>query len=563
MYIQKFKSTEDWVNFKRLGLDDLKTLGKIFKIEQKRQRRSDPTYSMAENQKQKEKRKAQRTDEDKCAKMYFEKVDESFSKKCEGCEGFSSPEKVENIPNTNGLFICKNCNEIEEKMNDLGTFGGEGFVWAYEDWAKENFCFQEEILRKKKIIKDHWSAGIRMFNDGHKRKTIIYPQVGKSHLTISIDEKHEGMENCNPVVLLPQSLFVEDHIGRLSKDVFELANRWFGQAHIVNILSVLILDRLGSMTFFKQLRQKQNSEVKRGYLEDNKLSLIDSESDRGCLSEVKGSSDFLSKQTEDLHFRQLQNGFKNIKIKWPVYEGYSQAFSDPFLATAVLRTKGFKVKSIEKASDGRFPSRDFRVCCDDEECNPFVCTKVPQHNTPLEIMNNDKPDVDIMFVAKFMTEKIKSFVDQIVKPISKEYALFLKFDKSNGDNDDSSFFLHGNIWTEELALLNLSGEDIHDPDELLPAILKHENLSKFFGGSGKVMVANGMVKWNNIIEQDDVTPPVLENVEFDEMENCREASLVEALMVCGRSQQIHWYSQQMLYINIEDPRKVRMDIQKI
>ena len=572
-YIDKYQGSKEWINAKRLGFDDIKSLAKIFKAVKQNLRRQDITYRKAMNQDRKEKRREQRKNEEKCSKMFFEKLEESFSKKCVGCEAFLSPVNVETIPNIGDFydeflvdiddgveyFICKWCTDILEHVNNRKEFDGEDedTKLEYETWAKENFSFREEILKMKKRIKENSSAGVRIFNDDGKRKTIIFPQAGKSDLTISVDEKPDRMVNCDPVVLLPQCLFAEDPISTLSRAEIELANRWFGEAHPINVLSVVMLDRLGTMKYKKLLRQKQNSEVKKGVLKNNNLRLNNLESLEGCLSEVKGSSDFLSKQKEDLCFRQVQNGFKNIAIKWLVFEGYSHVMSDPFLATAVLRSKGFEVKSIEKASDGRFPSRDFRVCCDDAECNPFVCTKVPHHHTPLEIMNKEKLDVDIMFVAKFMTEKIQSFVDQIVKPIAKEYALFLTFDRPTDDNGESSFSLAGNIWTEDLASFNSSREPVQDLDEFIPEILQPENLSKFFGGSGRVVFANSkIVPWNKTVKQD-VTPPVLENVAFEEIESCREASVFEALIVCGRSQPLCWYSQQMLYINTDDPRKVR------
>ena len=93
-------------------------------------------------------------------------------------------------------------------------------------------------------------------------------------MTISVDEKPDHIENCDPVVLLPQDLFAEDPISTLSRAEIELANRWFGEPHPINVLSAVMLDRLGTMKYKKMLRQKRNGEVKKGVIKNNNLRII-------------------------------------------------------------------------------------------------------------------------------------------------------------------------------------------------------------------------------------------------------------------------------------------------
>jgi hypothetical protein len=578
-YVEKYRGTREWIAATKFETDDLKVLGRIFKAEKQREKRKDKSYRKEMNQNRKEKRTEQKIDEKKCAKDFFQSVEDIFSKKCQGCKAFLSPTHVEVLSEKSELYdelflkedmdidgdnyICKWCIEILKSVERRKEFGGEdeSTKMEYKNWSKENFSYDREILKMKRMISENSSMGVRIFNDQHHRKIVLYPLVNQSDVDIEIDEKHDGMENCEPTVLLPQKLLEEDPIETLSRAEFELANRLFNDDNPINLLSVVILDRLGMMKHRKQMKQKRNSEVKKGVVKNSTLKLRDMESVEGCLKDIKGSVDFHNKQKEDFFYRQFQNGVKNITIKWVVFKGYAQVLSDPFLAMAVLRSKGHVIKSIEKVCGDLFPIKEYRVCCDDRECNPFKCTLQRHHQTPLEMINDMKPEVDLMLITKFMTEKIQSFVDKIVKPIAKEHALFISFDRPVGEGGDSGFILAGHIWIEDLAVYNSSGQPVPEGEDFIPNILKPSNLSKLLGdGGGRVEVSQTFEKWNPncYSEQVDVTEPVLAHLQFDDIEKCREISVFEALLSCGRNQQMTWYSQKVLYINTEDPRKVRL-----
>ena len=49
--------------------------------------------------------------------------------------------------------------------------------------------------------------------------------------------------------------------------------------------------------------------------------------------------------------------------------------------------------------------------------------------------------LDPLMITKFMVEKVEAFTNKIVKPLAKEYALFLSFERPS-ENTCSGFNLH-------------------------------------------------------------------------------------------------------------------------
>ena len=466
---------------KQYNAKDIKTLQKRFKTQNQKRKRSHDDYRLQMNKARKESRNENIVDDMKSFKEFFNSIEGILSEKCQGCQAFVSRQHVkiladgdklyedlmleELIEDNDKIYICKWCNKIQNDLLRWLDMGGEDeeYLKEYKDWAYKTFTLDNKLstmLNNLNRIDKSASIGMNIFNDYEGRHSVVFPFVNYNGVKIEIEENQDGIRKLEPTILLPQELFEEDITDSLSKQEVELANRSL-DLDFLNLLNVLIKDRLGIMKSCKTMRQARNSETKKGMVENNQVELNEIDSLKGCLSKVKGTQEYQSQQIENIKFRQCQNGYKNIKFRWIVFSGYQHIQTDPYLAVCLLKQNGHIIKFLEKPNEDGVPNRDYRVCCQ-VDCDPFNCNRQLYHPTALEKLKTSECAINPLVVARFIHGRIQAFVNKVVRPRAKDYSLFLCFDRPTSQDGDSGFWLCGNIWVEDLDFYNSSGQPIED-----------------------------------------------------------------------------------------------------
>ena len=553
----------------------LSAIQSILKVEDQFNKRKQKDYRDKMYQKRNVANKKKKIDDLNSAKEFLDNVETILSLKCEICKSYFSTNHVEHmdektdyykelvtkgaVDKTEEVLICKWCKEVLDSIERWKEFGEEDDEIAkeYKDWARDNFNVEDKVNELKRVFSEKSShVGIKIFNDENNRHIVLFPVVNPDGFQMDVEDKQEGYKNIDPTVLLPQEFLNEDPNETLSRPESELANRTYNQ-NLTNLLSVLILDRLGMMDARKNRRIARNSEVMRGIAKENKLNLTEINSLDGCLVDLKGSAEFLKKLQEDMLFCQLQNGTTNLTINWVVFQGFSQVLEDPLLAMTLLRLKGYKIKYMGKLDKDGIPVRDYRVCCG-PQCDPFECRLNRHHQSPLDLMNDIKPDIDLLAIVRFMHSKVEALINKVIKPRAANFSLFLSFDRPTQEGS-SGFVLSGHIWLDDLTPYNTSSKDIPDDVDVVPKAFKAEYLKKLLGdGDYKTEVMQEILKWhkNCYSEEKDITEPTNRNLDLDDKHMCRETSIFEALYCCGRNMSMSWRSQATVYINTNDPRKL-------
>ena len=190
-------------------------------------------------------------------------------------------------------------------------------------------------------------------------------------------------------------------------------------------------------------------------------------------------------------------------------------------------------------------SRDYLVAYS-ANCIPFEC-ELENHEKPTEKLKNMEYNICPFAVSRFLNEKCEAFVENIVRPVSKDYSMFLGFDRPTGVGGDSGFFLVGNIWI--------------DDSNVIPEALRPENVRKVLGdGWGQIEMTSEISPWgqNSYGHESDVTELTSREIECQTVDKCRETSLFEFIMCTVRSLKVMWASQKIRFVSTDDPRKVNV-----
>ena len=530
---------------------DIKTLQKIFNKNENKQRwRSNPENRRQQNQNRKQQRKTSKANGPKCCNEFLQSIEDIMSRKCSVCTAFFSsrnvieiePKSIDHedliregfIEEGDQNFVCKSCKKLKDDLDQIKQFENSQMSKDYEEWAKTHFTLKNKIKELKQIFKMKTAnIGLQIENENGSRNTRLYPISNPNTVCCKIDDENQGLEYTEPTIFLPQELFDDLPNNKLSPAEGEMINRAHDQI-IFNVISALILDRLGMMKTKKEMGERRNQEVKKGILKGKRLTLRNDESQVGFMQTVKGTNEFKENTKKEMVFRQFQNGKKSIRFEWKVCNGLDHALKDEHLATCLVKMRGHKIMTLDKGEYGR----EVRVACGDG-CNPFKCQLEGQHQTPTEKLKGS--DIDLLAMVKFLHEKINSFIRKIIAPFAADFSFFLSFSRPK-DSGDSGFWLCGNIWMEN--------EDM----DSIPKIWSIESLKTLLGeGGGQVEVVDDLIQWDSNCYKEDED----QSVQFDEQENCGETSIIEAICCCIRNMQVKWASQSVVYINTTDPRKVR------
>ena len=554
--------------FIKYSTKDYKKLAKIIYAERKKEKRKNPEFRKAEQAHQNLSRKRKKLDTKFSHGEFLAKLQGVLSTKCHVCEQFVCARNVEVMENSledkeeNEIFrMCKWCKKIKSQNDSHMKFEGkedDPAAIEYEEWAKDNFQLDDKIKDLEKSMTGKKYVGMKIFEDQGFKKTVIYPVDDPEGFKFENADLEDNLEVVDPTFLLPVKLPSKVPTGNVSRDEAELATRSYSK-HLLDVLSVMIQDRFGQMESKKTLRMKMNEKVMKGKIVDNKLSLKPFDSLEGCLSCLKGSEDWWKESFENFEFKQYQNGFTSLKIYWQVFTGFDQVKLDPHLAACLVKHFGLKVQFLDRSSGDEGLNREYRVCCDQEnKCDPFDCKISNYHKTPYESLKDDKFDINAVAIAKFINEKINIWVDKVVKPNSKDYSFVLQNDRPEGTEGDSGFNLVGIVWLESLDEFNLMEKTLPADFDFVPEVFKPKNMFKIFGGTGDSEVTSEHKQWNQswYSIDDPITMATKANVDCDE-NNTRETSLFETITCCAREMPMAWSSQRVVYLNIDDPRKVK------
>ena len=561
-YFDRFKRY-DWIpNIEQPSAKDWIQLGKLIKQDNFKQKRTDPTFKRGWQRKQTQTRKRMKQDTKYCNAEFKNKVQAILSLECELCKEFvSSVQTVERQishatedgkKSSVKVDICKWCVKIKDNVESGHSLKeGEGSKESkeYHQWAIKNFTIEDKINEVGRKVTDGTKKffGVTFYNDESLRRLVIYPDVNEEDFKFETEDRTNGQNQVDPVVLLLQNL--PDVM--VSKDEANLANR-SNKEHFLNVLNVMMIDRFGQIRNKENLRIKMNQHIVKGKVVDGRFCLKPSQSFEGCLSKLKGSEDYLKEFSDNFRFRQAQNGLTNLRISWPFFTGYEHIKEDPILASCLLKMFGHKINE----SKGEEKTKEFRVSCSKEfECDPFNCKLVAHHKTPFETIVAEKYEINPLTVARFMNEKLKIFIDKVIKPNSKDHTFSIINNRAEGESGDSGYLLAGIIWLSKLDDQNSSKKPLDTDVDVVPDPLKKENWQALLGGKGEVRVVQGYHNCHsNLYSMDeDVTEITRRNIDCDQLE-CRETSLFEFINCCGRELEVCWSSQGVVMINTDDPR---------
>ena len=455
-------------------------------------------------------------------------------------------------------------NELEARWLSLGDENDE-LNQLYEKWARNNFSTYKTLSQMKAAwdtMENPENVGILIFVENKREYIVAYPVLEPEGGTC--EPYADPLETNEPTVLLAESLFNEDNFETITREQAELAGKSYHE-HFVDYLSVLFKDRHGKIAYYKQERIKSNQRLKNGKVDGKKITLKDQTSLTGCLGKLKGTIDYIKNKRKEIVASQLQNGTTNLKLFLKVFGGFSAIQSDPIMAMSFLRTKGYRFSSLVKRTDSNEEQREYRLCCDNE-CDPFKCSLQDYHQTPLDVLSSNKDSIDPLTVSRFVSEKVNAFVGKCIKPIAKDFCLFLMFNRPSTPDGDSSIFLCGHIWTTELSSYHYENKKIPENKEpLIPEILRHHIKDLFHSNESGIEIVQDLVSWPDHLygkEGETVTKQTLERLRSNEHDNLRETSIFEAIFCSARGMQIAWSNLAFAHINTSDQREVIFVLKK-
>ena len=548
----------------------LEKLGKELKLEEQRRKRKNILYKDDMNKKRNKANQKKQANTMNSCKEFLDTVEIILSKKCFMCECFISVQCGKTTKD-DSAFICNMCDKLENELQarwlSLGD-DNEELNQAYERWASENFSTSKTLSNMKTawITLEHpENVGILVFHEKEMDYIVAYPVLKQEGLELTTGSDNDLHETNEPTVLLAENLFYQDTNETISRVQAELASRSYHK-HFVDYLSVLFKDRQGKIAYYKQEKIKSNQKIKKGKVDGMKITLKDETSLRGCLGKLKGTVDYIRSKRKEIVFSQLQIGTTNLKIFLKVFGGFSAIQSDPIMAMSFLRTKGYKFSSFVKRTESGKEEREYRVCCEDE-CDPFKCSLQEYHRTPLDVLSTNEEDIDPLTVSRFVSERVHAFVNRCIKPIAKDYCLFLMFNRPSQPDGDSSIFLCGHIWTKELSTYNYTNKDIPEQNipDLIPEILRDHTMDLLHFSETGVQVVQDLVSWPEHLyseEGENITNQTLERLKSTEQDNLRETSIFEAILCSARGMPISWSNLAFMHINTSNQREVSI-IEKV
>ena len=565
--------------------ENWKTLGTIVnnqrKNEKQRLRRLNKEYRDKMRQDQMERRQQKKCDVNVMAREYSNSINAIMSRQCAACNCFVSPQFTEAVSEDHNLYdendqilICKWCSKMESEMDRWMKLGGvdEELELEYQTWARENFSVDKKICSLKNKIRrnDHpQNVGILVFNEKNRRHFVAYPNINADTSCISIEQIKDGVIRNEPTVLLPETCPEKDCLETVSREECELASR-MSRIDLIDQLSVVFKDRLAKMQQARNYRMERNKDIVNGRLGNGEIFVINSESTEGCLRDIKGTKDQLKKERNENEFKQCQNGLTNIQLSYTVFDSFQSVHSDPTLALCIVRSRGYNISSMEKYNEEDKAIIEHRLQCRDG-CDPFLCQFQAHHPTPQEMLQINPEEIEPLTVCRYLSEKINIFIKTCVEPVAKDYDLFILFDRPSGPDGegglspgsgfapDSGFCLSGHIWIDALTDYNISGEKIPAEVNLIPEILRKENLVQYLGnGYGGSQVVQHFVTWPDHLysfEKENITSTTMNRLTENETSDMRQVSIFEAIFYGGRGLKTSWSSQSVKLINSTDPRK--------
>ena len=583
-YIPHLKDNINCINFYFMKYDlaqgsyeeKLEKLKKKLKLSEQSKKRLIKDSRKEENAKRKEKALLYNQDISNCIDSYWNIVANIMKTLCTTCKCFVSPNSCLKTDENHDLYeeygqiwICKWCDKLQRSIRDtMIDLTDDATIMERKnaEWAKKNFTLGKKIfsLRKTFCFKNSPSnIGYSNFQKLNRESMVVYPILdGDNFITTANSMMEETSDKNYPTFLLAEDTLADYPMNTVEREVAELAARSCHKK-FSNYISLLYIDRHSLISKLENKKLTFNSQHKYGKIIDGNLILSDMSSVKGCLSEVKGSQDFWVKNESDIQFSQLQNGTTNIKINWTVFPGFSALGSDCMLALTFLRTKGYSFASMIKRS-GQKETKEYRMYCE-KQCDPFNCTKQSSHPSPLEILNNGNShglsnlNIDPLTIARYVSEKVNAFVNKCVKPNSKEYALFLTFDRPTNGADDCSILLCGHIWTDELLKYKSANKTIPENINLIPEIFREETLKKLLGDyKGSIEIVQKLVTWPMYLyEQEKISTETLQHLQSFQFQSFRETSIMEFMFSSARRFELKWRSQAVVFVETGDQRKLK------
>ena len=570
-YLNKYELTSG------TAAQNLNKLKDKLKLVEQSKRRENELHKNEINKRQREQRQQDKSHTVTSCNSFWEATEAILSTFCQLCECFLSPNYSFKIERDHQLFvdlgevwICKLCTNMLESINQRWLKledGNSCLNKLYDEWAKENFSIKKKLFELKSNFTSNrhpLNVGFLNFKEQNKEFMVCYP-------ILNIDEYKEStmlneitQDRNEPTFLLSEDMFVEDQVESVLNEVAQLAGRSC-HTQFTKFLSLLYMDRHERIMDEKNRKVQANSQTKRAKKIGGELSFKEVTSLQGCLHTVKGSKDYVKKRKNNNVFAQYQNGTTNLKVCWTVFPGFSAVNSDTMLALCILRTKGYKFHSFVKRREGANECRGYKMECQ-TDCDPFSCTLKTHHPTPLEMLNSLKEEIDPLLVARFINEKIISFINKCVKPIAKQYNLFLMFKRPSGPDGNSSIQLCGNIWTEDLSIYSCTEKDVSKGLDLIPDVLKEDQLKNLLGDhGGYAKIVEKLEIWPDHVynyEEEPITTQTSSRLQSSELDSFRETSLFEFLFCSVRNLSILWSSQSVFNVDTQDPRNCWMTLKK-
>ena len=542
------------------SVTSLTGLASVMKGEAQTIRRQNEKYRQDMNKKQKEQRQVKKVNLALAKKDYFSEISQILDTMCQGCKAFFNGKDLIQINPDHMLFteldcdksldmvwICTNCLEIFDKiMMKKETLGDE--------WSRQISLLSEIQKIKKTYMGNHHPAnvGVKMLITDAGRKTIFYPLVNSKSIVLDTVKLETGKRDLDVSVLLPQDIFEEE----LEESVnYQLEAEMASRQHdspVRNLIGILYYDRLKKIQEMRKQKEKRNIEIRIGKKSNKFVSLVDTNPLEGCLRNLKGAKDYLEESRENTIFRQMQNGVNNVQFVWPVFGGEIETDE---LAMAHLHQMGYTFASKEITNEDGKVIKNFKTCCKGgiTKCDPFNCAHQRAHYTPLKQFKDMKVPGNPTTICRFVDKQISIFVNKLIKPITTDYDVFVFFKR------DGQILISGLLWFSALSLHAMQCDTVPDRG-ILPDLFKDDKtFTELFGENcvGVIQLNDRLLEYPVTLYEDSmIAQDTKDNVQYQELENCRECSLLEMVYCCSRDLKLQFPSQATVFINTQDPRKV-------
>ena len=328
-YVNLYKDSTNYRNELENSEDVYRTLSRIFKVEYMKERRNNLDKKEWDNLNRKESRELAKVNIKNCLSNYLNTIEVALSKECYFCHSLRNPQEVEVLEESYGNVICNICKELEKGLSH-----------------HQNLMDELQRIREENKYTENSMLGIYDKVDNRTRHIVYYPRFGNGE-----NRKFDGeYDKKNVCVVIPQDIFNKNVHKKVNTRDVKLIT-YSKDTPMIDSANMLLNDMLEKSRSKVNNRNIKNSIGRIGIMKNGNLKLSKKTSYKGCLKDIKGSTDNFEMNVTNLLIYQEQNGKNNVLLNWEIFQGQNHNQSDENMALFFLRQKGYEFSYTEESSN--------------------------------------------------------------------------------------------------------------------------------------------------------------------------------------------------------------------